>query len=138
MKIITGLLLTCILIGPLQSTAAAQNQKSETQASPASVVKNRQPLQQNAFHLLPLTAIKPRGWLRRQLQIQAAGLSGHLDEIWPDVGSNSAWLGGTGEGWERGPYYADGLIPLAYLLDDPQLIAKSKKWVNWTLENQRP
>ncbi|MBA3439933.1 MAG: glycoside hydrolase family 127 protein, partial [Pyrinomonadaceae bacterium] len=127
-----------MLLGSLQSLVMAKTQRSNSKSTKGSVVKNRQPLPQNAFNLLPLTAVKPRGWLRRQLQIQADGMSGHLDEIWPDVGSNSAWLGGTGEGWERGPYYADGLIPLAYLLDDPKLIAKAKKWVNWTLENQRP
>ena len=47
--------------------------------------------------------IKPRGWLRDQLQIQADGLTGHLDEFWEDVGPNSGWLGGSGERWERGP-----------------------------------
>ncbi len=101
-------------------------------------VKNRAPLPPNAFHLLPLTSVKPRGWLRRQLEIQAGGLSGHLDEFWPDLGPNSAWLGGTGEGWERGPYFLDGLVPLAYLLDDQRLIAKANKWIGWTLANQRP
>ncbi|MFN7996320.1 MAG: glycoside hydrolase family 127 protein [Bryobacteraceae bacterium] len=95
-------------------------------------------LPQNAFNLLPLTSVKPRGWLRRQLEIQAAGLSGHLDEIWPDVGPNSGWLGGTGESWERGPYYLDGLVPLAYELADPTLIRKAKQWVDWTLDHQRP
>ena len=60
--------------------------------------------------------IKPRGWLKRQLQIQAEGLSGNLDKIWPDVGQ-SAWIGGGREGWERVPYWLDGFIPLAYLLD---------------------
>ncbi|MDQ2899712.1 MAG: glycoside hydrolase family 127 protein [Acidobacteriota bacterium] len=72
------------------------------------------------------------------MKIQAAGLTGHIDEFWPDLSSNSGWLGGTGESWERGPYYLDGLVPIAYLLDDPVLIAKARKWVNWTLEHQRP
>ncbi len=101
-------------------------------------MKNRAPLPANAFYLLPLTSVKPRGWLRRQLEIQAAGLTGHLDEFWPSVGSNSGWLGGDGESWERGPYYMDGLVPLAFLLDDPRLIEKANKWVGWTLANQRP
>ncbi len=102
------------------------------------VAKNRAPLPPNAFYLLPLGSVKPRGWLRRQLEIQARGLSGRLDEFWPSLGPDSGWLGGSGESWERGPYFMDGLVPLAYLLDDPRLVAKANKWVNWTLSNQRP
>ena len=88
--------------------------------------------------LLPLGSIKPGGWLQRQLRIQADGLNGHLDEIWPDVGPNSGWFGGTGESWERGPYFVDGLLALAYLLDDPALKARAQKWVDWTLTHQDP
>lgn len=100
--------------------------------------KNRAPLAKNAFYLLPLGAIRPTGWLLDQMKIQASGLGGHLDETWEDVGSNSAWLGGTGEAWERGPYFLDGLVPLAYLLDDARLKAKAQKFIDWTLTNQSP
>jgi uncharacterized protein len=90
-----------------------------------------------ALQALPLGAVEPSGWLLAQLRLQAEGLTGHLEEIWPDVGPNSGWLGGDGEDWERGPYYCDGLIPLAYLLKDERLIAKARRWVEWTLASQR-
>lgn len=101
------------------------------------VVTNRAPLRRNVFDSLPLGAIEPKGWLRRQLEIQASGLTGHLGDFWNDVGPNSGWLGGTGESWERGPYYLDGLLPLAYELNDATLIRKAKQWVDWTLEHQQ-
>ena len=109
---------------------------SSTPAAP--VVKDRAPHTAGAFHLLPQGSIRPAGWLRAQLQIQAGGLSGHLDETWPDVGPNSGWLGGNGESWERGPYYLDGLLPLAWLLDDAHLKAKAQRTLDWTLDHQQP
>jgi len=102
------------------------------------LTKNRSPLAPSAFYLLPLGQVKPKGWLHRQLQIQADGLTGHLQDIWPDVGPNSGWLGGSGESWERGPYYLDGLLPLAFLLDDSQLKAKALRFIEWTLTHQSP
>jgi len=99
---------------------------------------HRAPLYPGAFQALPLGAVKPLGWLKDQLHIQANGLSGHLDEIWQDVGPNSGWLGGTGESWERGPYYLDGLLPLAHLLEDETLLAKVKPWIEWTLNSGKP
>ena len=102
-----------------------------------SAVRNRAPLAPNAFDPLPLGSIRPRGWLLGQLRIQADGLSGHLDETWADVGPNSGWLGGTGESWERGPYYLDGLVPLAYLLDDARLKAKAQRYIEWVLTHQQ-
>ena len=87
------------------------------------------------FAFLPLRAVEPLGWLREQLQIQASGLSGHLEEVWKDVGPDSGWLGGKGESWGRGPYYLDGYVPLAYLLDDDAMKKKAQKWIDWRLDH---
>ena len=84
---------------------------------------------------LPLGAVLPTGWLRDQLRIQAAGLSGHLDEFWPSV-ADSRWIGGGSEGWERGPYWLDGLIPLAVLLNAPRLLNKAQRWIDYILAHQ--
>lgn len=89
---------------------------------------NPEPLVQNAYIRLPLGSIKPEGWLRDQLISQAEGLTGHIDEFWPDL-VNSAWLNGSGESWERGPYFLDGLVPLAWLLDNEKLREKAIKWI---------
>ncbi|MFP4192745.1 MAG: beta-L-arabinofuranosidase domain-containing protein [Candidatus Hydrogenedentota bacterium] len=88
-----------------------------------------------AFEPLPLGTIEPEGWLREQLQLQAGGLTGNLDTFWPDV-MDSGWIGGDAEGWERAPYWLDGLVPLAWLLDDDELKAKADEWVDYILENQ--
>lgn len=98
---------------------------------------NRAPLPQNEYAALPLTAIKPEGWLKAQLETQARGLSGHLYEIWPDVSDECAWLGGPGDPWERAPYYLDGLVPLAYLTGDEKLIAQAGRYIEWMLASQR-
>ena len=80
--------------------------------------------------------LRPQGWMRRQLEIQAEGLSGNLDKVWRDV-RDSAWIGGDADGWERVPYWLDGFIPLAYLLDDPNMIERAQKYVDAILAQQK-
>ena len=92
-------------------------------------------LERPGFQFFTRGEIKPEGWLRRQLRIQADGLSGHLDKVWPDI-RDSKWIGGDRDGWERVPYWLDGFIPLAYLLEDEDLIGRAKKYVNGILERQ--
>jgi hypothetical protein len=99
--------------------------------------QNLAPLQPAAYLGLPVGAVKARGWLLNQLRVQADGITGHLDEYWDDVGTKCGWLGGSGDDWERAPYYCDGLVPLAYILDDAQLIAKANRYVNWVLNSQK-
>lgn len=79
--------------------------------------------------------IKPEGWLLRQLTIQAEGLSGNLHKIWPDI-RDSAWIGGKREGWERVPYWLDGFVPLAYLLQNEDMIKTVKKYIDAILAAQ--
>ncbi|MDP2897439.1 MAG: glycoside hydrolase family 127 protein [bacterium] len=114
-------------------SVAFSNARCENSHYPA----NRPPLSQKKFVALPLGSVKPQGWLKEQLTIQANGLTGHLDEFWPSL-SKSAWNGGDGEAWERGPYYLDGLVPLAYLSEDERLLEKIKPWIEWILSSQQP
>ncbi|HPA46869.1 MAG TPA: glycoside hydrolase family 127 protein [bacterium] len=98
---------------------------------------NPKSLTPRAFTPLPLGSTKPAGWLENQLRIQANGLTGHLDEFWPSL-AESAWKGRDGESWERGPYYLDGLVPLAYTLNDPRLIEKTRPFIEWILASSQP
>ena len=79
--------------------------------------------------------VKPEGWLKNQLKLQAEGLSGNLDKVWPDI-RDSKWIGGSRDGWERMPYWLDGFIPLAWLLDDEALKARASGYINAILQKQ--
>ena len=79
--------------------------------------------------------LKPAGWLKRQLEIQAEGLCGNLDKVWRDV-RDSAWIGGDADGWERVPYWLDGFIPMAYLLENEDMIARAKKYMDAIMASQ--
>ena len=89
---------------------------------------NRAPLTQNTLAPLPLGSIRPEGWLGDQLRVQADNLTGPLHVQWPDVGDDCAWLGGSGDGWERAPYYLDGLVAEA----------KEKGYVTTMFGRRRP
>lgn len=91
----------------------------------------------NDYPLSPLTLreIKPTGWVLNQLKIEAAGLAGNLDKVWPDI-KDSNWIGGTIDSWERVPYWLDGFIPLAYLLDDEDMKERAKFYIDNILARQ--
>lgn len=101
-------------------------------------LQNRKPLMEKPYLDLPFGAIRPRGWLLENLQRMRTGMTGHLDELYPTVlGKRNGWLGGDGDVWERGPYWLDGLAPLAYILDDEQLKQKLQPWIEWSVANQQ-
>ena len=100
---------------------------------------------------LPLGNITVRGWLRDQLVTMANGLSGHLELFWDDV-HDSVWIGGThdhsGAGHERGPYWLNGMVPLAAYLNATgdatsgglkvDLNEQVNRWVSKILDAQLP
>jgi len=103
---------------------------------------NRAPLLPSQFIALPVGSIEPRGWLRAMLQRQRDGLTGHLGEIsgWLEKDDN-AWLSKDGNGkngWEEVPYWLKGYIELAYIFDDPKMIAEAQLWIDGVLASQRP
>ena len=80
---------------------------------------------------MPLGSIRPEGWLKEMLVRQRDGISANLDETYPQVmGARNGWLGGDGDQWERGPYWIDGLLPMAYILDDDALKEKGYNPIN--------
>jgi len=113
---------------------------SPTPAHAASLYPgNRAPLISRPYIDLPLGSIKPRGWLLEMLNRQRTGATSQMDTLYPAVmGPRNGWLGGDGDQWERGPYWIDGLLPLAYILDDESLKAKARPWIEWMLASQRP
>jgi DUF1680 family protein len=104
----------------------------------AQYVKAKPGLTDMPYQELPLGSIKPKGWLQEMLVRQKNGSTGNLDNLYPLMNKRNGWLGGDGDQWERGPYWIDGLLPLAYILNDKDLIAKVKPWVEWSIKSQTP
>ena len=105
-------------------------------------ISNRTPLEPSRLIPLPVGSIQPKGWLLEMLERQRDGLCGHLDEIsmWLQK-SDNAWLSQDGKGkygWEEVPYWLRGYIQLAYIFNDPRMVAESRTWIEGVLNSQRP
>ncbi|MDI9430136.1 MAG: glycoside hydrolase family 127 protein [Planctomycetota bacterium] len=105
-------------------------------------VSNRPPLTPEPLVKLPIGAIKPEGWVRRQLELQADGFVGHLGEISQFLRKDgNAWLSPTGEGhspWEELPYWLKGFGDMGYVLGDERIIDEAKVWIEATIASRQP
>jgi hypothetical protein len=90
------------------------------------------------FEPLPLSLIKPQGWLNDQMHLIAYELGGHLADFWKYV-ANSTWIGGNTEYstlHEAWPYWLNAIVPLAYGIDDERLKGHFKSSVDYVLSHQ--
>jgi hypothetical protein len=115
--------------------------RPETISTNKFYLNNQAPLEPSKFIPLPIGSVQPKGWLLEIMQRQREGLCGHLGEIsvWLQKDGN-AWLSKDGKGqygWEELPYWLKGYIQLAYIFNDPKMIAESETWINGALNSQR-
>ncbi len=101
---------------------------------------HRPPLVPSPLLKLPPGQVRPEGWLRTQLELQAAGFVGHLGELSDFLRKEGhAWLSPDGEGhspWEEAVYWLKGYGDLGYVLDDAEMIAEARLWIEGILASQ--
>ncbi|GAC1443395.1 MAG: glycoside hydrolase family 127 protein [Sediminibacterium sp.] len=142
------ILYSVFLMTALHNGAAAQTgvkalvlEKPSNQSINRFYSGNQKPLQGEYFIKLPVTAIQPGGWLKKNLELQKNGLTGKLGEIsiWLNKKDN-AWLSKDGKGkygWEELPYWLKGYADIGYVLRDEKMIGEAKFWIEAVIRNQR-
>lgn len=91
-----------------------------------------------------LDDIVPAGWLKGFLVNQQEGMTGKPESmsypydsnLWDgEIVRNTETYGSDWWRYEQTAYYTDGLLRLAYLLDDPQLTQKAEAGIKYTLSH---
>jgi DUF1680 family protein len=103
-------------------------------------VSNREPLAPSPLVKLPVGAIKPKGWLRRQLDLMRDGMTGRLPEVSPWCKfEGNAWVDPKGKGhsgWEEMPYWLKGFGDLGRVTGDERIINETRRWIDAILATQ--
>ncbi len=125
--------------GESEQTVAVMQTPPASGASPF-YTGNREPMHPDPLIKLPVGSVKPSGWLRHMLELEANGFVGHLTEISKYCRfEGNAWVnpGGRGEhGWEEVPYWLRGFISLGYVLGDERIINEAERWIEGVLRTQ--
>ena len=101
-----------------------------------------------SFSAAKVGDVKPTGWLLDRALAARDGYTGHMDDVslhfrrawsaeWKPRGKNLNWAGHDNGSWssEGGTYWFDGLIKLAWQLDDPGLQELARKRLEPVLAN---
>lgn len=125
-----------------EATAVAVVGQPATTPANTHYAGNREPLLPSPLVKLPVGAVKPQGWLRKQFELMADGFTGRLGELSSFLEPHdNAWINPKGEGdrssWEELPYWLKGFGDLGYLLDDPRIIKEARRWIEPAIASQR-
>ena len=99
------------------------------------------------LEMFPLGTVKAEGFLKEQMLRSKDGMGGHLYELEPGMIADPyihkthvpQWGDGNQSGWgaEISGNYWTGYIQLAYVLNDPEMIARATEWVNEMLTHRK-
>ncbi len=139
MKIVTAFLLVVLVLSARRGEAAEVYavKAPATEACNDFYVSNRAPLTPNPLVKLPIGAITPRGWLRRQLELMSEGMTGRLPDVshWCRPEGNG-WIEPKKRGWEELPYWLKGFGDLGYVLKDEWIINETSYWIDAAIASQ--
>jgi len=140
-NIVLLLLLTVILFSCNENKEVTVVSQPSTETVNSYYIGNKPPLLPSPLLKLPVGAIKPEGWLKKKLELQASGFHGHLEEISKFLQKDdNAWLSSEGKGeygWEEVPYWLKGYSNCAYVLGDKDMIKEAEVWLNAAIDNQQ-
>ncbi len=141
--LVVGLVHGCSATGPSGRAKVSVVKTPPMSGTSLHYVGSRPPLLPNPLLKLPIGQIAPKGWLRRQLELERDGFIGHLPEIskWCNA-KTSAWMNAKGKGegefgWEELPYWLKGYGDLGYVLGDEKIIEAARKWIDAVLSSQQ-
>src|SRR4051812_22498996 len=93
--------------------------KVEAASAGGHYTPNRPPLRPEPFSKLPPGSVRPKGWLRRQLDLQLEGLNGRMPEVSDYlVYETNGWVDPSRQGWEELPYWLRGVTDLGLVTGD--------------------
>src|SRR4051812_5666621 len=93
------ILTAATIMGATEETTIGISDRPEVTPANTQYIPNRLPLQPSGLVRLPTGSVKPAGWLRQVLRMQADGFHGHLLELSRYLKTEgNAWLSREGKG----------------------------------------
>lgn len=102
----------------------------------------------SVFSEVPLSWVKPEGWLKTVLQLQKDGLTGHIEVAgfpftvspWQNILTEKDTDPVAANWWpyEQTGYWVDGALKCGYLLNDKELTDRARKNIIYVLDHPAP